>query len=153
MKWILGAVLALVVGWYFANDMLQAHGLAIVQDGQWKIIASGWKIIPAMWPIWGIIALAFALFCVLFAWYFTNNEEKLALEYEVKLKQTLQDAPKEDKKLIDEVLYLSKQETILTAKIRSLESEKEGLVSKINHQHSTIQRLYKKIEKLNNHSF
>jgi len=147
MKWILGAVLALALGWYFANDMLQVHGLAIVQDGQWEIIASGWKIISAMWPIWGIIALASALFFVSFLWFFTNNEEQLSLEYEEKFKQALQDASKQDKKLLDEVLHLSQRENALEAKIEALHDEKKELVKKINHQHSTIQRLHKKISK------
>jgi len=147
MKWILGAALALALSWYFANDMLQVHGLAIVQDGQWEIIAIGWKIISAMWPIWGIIALASALFFVSFLWFFTNNEEQLALEYEEKLKQALQDASKQDKKLLDEVLHLSRRENALESKIEALHDEKEELVKKINHQHSTIQRLHKKISK------
>lgn len=144
MKWILGAVLAALVGLYFANDMLQVHGLATVQNGEWKIVAQGWKIIFTMWPIWGIIALASALFFVLFAWYFTNNEEEQALEYEEKLKQALQNAPKQDKKLLDEVLHLHQQNNALGAKIEALKDANQELLSKINHQHSTIQRLHKK---------
>ena len=148
MKWILGAVLSAILGLYFADEMLQNLGLAVVVGDKWQIKATGWHIIGAMWPIWGIIALGGGLFFALFLWFFVNNEKQLALDYEEKLKQGLQDAHKQDVKLVDEVLHMNQQNNALEAKIKALIDEKQELVSKINHQHATIQRLHKKIDKL-----
>jgi len=148
MKWIFGAVLSAIIGLYFADEMLQKLGLAALAENKWQIKATGWHILAAMWPVWGIIALGGGLFFALVLWFFASNEKQLALEYEEKLKQGLQNAHKQDAKLLNEVLHLAQRENALEAKIKSLCDEKEELFYKINHQHSTIQRLHNKIDKL-----
>lgn len=146
MKWGLGALLSGTVGWYFSNDMLQGLGLvSLDSNGKWQIVAVQWHIIGAMWPVWIIIALSGSLCFTLWIWLLSNNEKTLAQEYEEKLKEVLNNTSKEDKKLLDEVLYLTQHKNNLTKEINVLRVDKEKLVSKINHQHSTIQRLHTKI--------
>jgi septal ring factor EnvC (AmiA/AmiB activator) len=148
MKWILGAILAAVIAWYFANETLQYLGLAIVQNDEWKIMATGWHILAKMWPVIVIILLGAGIVIALVLLFFSASEQKQKDEFEKRLSE----AKSNDMELLNKLhrdLALEKQ-TLSNAlkQTKRAKAENEKLISKINHQHSTIQRLHKKIDTL-----
>jgi len=145
MKWILGAILAAVIAWYFANETLQYLGLAIVQNDKWKIMATGWHILAKLWPVVVIILLGAGIVTGLVLLFFSSKEKKQKDEYEKKLKENTEKIFADMCKAEAKTTHLYQENEQLK---KSFNAKEKGYLSKIDHQHSTIQRLHKKIDTL-----
>ena len=153
MKWFIFAAFAAVLTWYFANENLQEHALVVVQDGQYKIVAHSWHILGKLWPAWLILILGGGAVTGLVLYFFSSEEEKMKDEFERRVAEIskdyaskLEQKSQQDKQLLGEVLRLNNRN-------KELEGQIEELIGNNKHQHSTIQRLHKKIKKLQPHSF
>jgi len=147
MKWIIFAVFAACLTWYFANETLQTYGLAVVQNGEWKVIANSWHIFGKLWPAVLIIFVGTGLTFALVLPLFFFSEEKQNEEFEKRLDAANSKNIDLISNLHSKISLEKKNVTDAVRQIKKAHFENEELVRKINHQHATIQRLHKKIDR------
>jgi len=142
-----GFIIALVaaIAFYFANISLSELSLATHSDSGWKIIATGWHIFGKMWPVMLAIIIGMGIITAVILHFLSASEEKDKESLEKQLKEIsddyafkLEQAFHDDQKLVDKILTLRDEKEALERKV----------LSKVNHQHSTIQRLHKKISRI-----
>lgn len=148
MKWFIFAAFAACLAWYFSNETLQNLGLFLHHKNEWRNIATGWHILGKLWPVWLILILGGGLVTGLVLYFFSSTEEKMKDGFEKRVAEIskdyasrLEQKGQQDKQLLGEVLRLSNEK-------KGLEGQIEELIGDNKHQHSTIQRLHKKIKKL-----
>jgi len=141
MKWFIFAAFAAALTWYFGNETLQNMGLAALQNGKWKVVETGWHILFKMWP--GLLILgAGAGVTIVFVYYFLfSKEEEMKDEYDKKLKEMFEKSIADMKQTETKTTQLYQENEQLKKNFYDKEQE---YLSKINHQHSIIQRLHKK---------
>jgi len=152
MRWFLIAVFSALITWYFADQSLTDLILAQEVGEGWQKIAVGWHIIPKIWLTLLIIAVGAGVAAALVISSFSFREQKLQNEFEQKIKE-LNEKNSESN---SDILQDAKQSANCVAQLEIREfrlkeqfaKREEELISKINHQHSTIQRLHKKNQRL-----
>jgi len=171
MKWFIFAAFAAVLTWYFANENLQEYALAVVQNGQYKVVAHSWHILGKMWLVWLILILGIGVVTALVLHFFSDTEEKMQDEFETKLKRAKKDYQKQLSDI--EKIQASQIENLFHAqttngnhlqnayaetarikqKLEHQEDENTLLINKIKGKDAVILRLDRKIKKLQRHSF
>ena len=153
MKWFIFAAFAAALTWYFGNEALQNLGLFVLHHNKWHNIAEGWHILGKLWPVWLILIIGSGFTLALILYFFSSEEEKMKDKFEKRVAEIskdyaskLEQKAQQDKQLLGEVLRLNNEK-------KGLERQIEELIGDNKHQHSTIQRLHKKIKKLQTHSF
>jgi len=166
MKWFIFSAFAGCLTLYFANENLHNIGLAVVQDGEWQITASGWEVLTKVWPVWLIIGLGAGLAIILSLSFFSYSEEKMKGQYKNKVTKVKRDYETKISQI--EKTHASQIESLFfeqvsdgkylqdayaeTAKCKFLISEQEDanalLIQKIKAKDAIILRRERKIKRL-----
>ena len=152
MRWFLIALCTALITWYFADQSLADLILAQKVQGGWTKIAAGWHIISEIWLTLLIIATGAGGVTALLIASFSFREQKIQDKFEQRIKELNEKNTESNLDIMKDARESSKRAAQL--EIREFElkegfsKQKQELISKINHQHATIQRLHKKIQRL-----